>query len=274
MTFPIKAVVFDWAGTMIDHGCCAPVIALQRVFCDAGITLSEAEARADMGKAKRDHIRAILAEPSIATAWLAARGKAADEADVTHLHDAVEPLMRAAANDCAELINGAAEIAARLRAHNVRIGSCTGYTRAMMADILPRAAAQGYAPDSVICSGETAEGRPSPLMAWKALVEMGVWPASACVKVDDATVGIAEGRHAGMWTVGLSASGNGVGLDRAALAALEPADRAERIARAEAELRDAGADYVVQSVADLWPVLEAIAARVAAGEAPTASVGA
>ena len=29
MSFPVKAVVFDWAGTMVDFGCMAPVEALR-----------------------------------------------------------------------------------------------------------------------------------------------------------------------------------------------------------------------------------------------------
>lgn len=270
MTFAIKAVVLDWAGTMIDHGCRAPVVALQRVFEQAGVAITEAEARADMGRAKRDHIRAILAQPRVAAAWSAATGTASQEDDVTRLHDAVEPLMRSAAKDCAELIPGAADLAATLQQHGVRIASCTGYTRPMMTDILPLAAEQGYAPEVVICSGETREGRPSPLMLWKALVELGVWPAWACVKVDDATVGIGEGKAAGAWTVGLAASGNGVGLDYAALQALPVAERTQRVEAAAADLHCAGADYVIDSVADLWPVLETIAARIAAGERPAA----
>ncbi|MGJ3647820.1 phosphonoacetaldehyde hydrolase [Sphingomonas sp. GlSt437] len=264
----IKAVVFDWAGTMIDHGCRAPVVALERVFADAGVPVSEAEARADMGRAKRDHIRALLAAPRVAAAWQAAHGAAPSEDDVTRLHDAVEPMMRLAAKDCSALIPGAADVAARLTAAGVRIGSCTGYTRAMMADILPLAAGQGYAPEVVICSGETATGRPSPLMLWKALVELGVWPSRACIKVDDATVGITEGREAGCWTVGVAASGNGVGLSSEALAALPGDDRRQRIETAAADLRAAGADYVIDSVADLWSVVEAIDARIAAGERP------
>ena len=268
MTFAIKAVVLDWAGTMIDHGCRAPVVALQLVFAEAGVPISEEEARADMGRAKRDHIRAILAMPAVAEMWRSAKGAAPDENDVTALHDAVEPMMRAAAKDCAALIPGAADFAAKLRATGIRIGSCTGYTRPMMADILPLAAAQGYAPEAVICSGETVEGRPSPLMLWKALVELGVWPAWACVKIDDAPVGIGEGRSAGAWTIGLAASGNGVGLDHAALLALPPDERNRRIATAAGALLDAGADYVIDSVADAWPVLEAIAARIDAGERP------
>lgn len=265
---PIQAVVFDWAGTMIDFGCRAPVVALREVFAEAGIEISEAEARADMGKAKRDHVRALLAQPRIGGLWRERQGAPAAEADVDRLHDAVEPRMRAAARDCASLIPGAAELVADLRARGVKIGSTTGYTRPMMAEILPRAAEQGYAPEVVVCAGETAAGRPSPLMMWKALVELGAWPARACVKVDDAVVGIAEGLEAAAWTVGLSASGNGVGLAQDALAALSQAERAARIEASSAALREAGAHYVIESVAELGPVLAQIEAWIARGERP------
>jgi phosphonoacetaldehyde hydrolase len=270
MTIAIKAVILDWAGTMIDHGSRAPVVALLRLFEQAGVPITEAEARADMGRAKRDHIRAILAMPRPRQQWRDARGADPDEDDVTRLHDAVAPIMREAARDCATLIPGALDLVERLAAAGVPVGSCTGYTREMMADILPLAAGQGYAPQVVVCSGETAEGRPSPLMLWKALVELGVWPAWACVKVDDATVGIGEGKAAGSWTVGVAASGNGVGLTYDELAALPATEHRQRVGEAAAALQAAGADYVIDSVADLWPVLEAIGARILAGERPSA----
>lgn len=265
---PIKAVIFDWAGTMIDFGCRAPVLALREVFAEAGVEITEAEARADMGRAKRDHVRALLAMPRIAEAWRVRYGQASDETDVDRLHDAVEPKMREAARDCSTLIPGAAALVADLRARGVKIGSTTGYTRPMMADILPLAAEQGYAADVVVCAGETAVGRPSPLMMWKALVELGVWPARACVKVDDAVVGISEGLEVGAWTVGFSASGNGVGLSLEALADLPADERASRVAASAQALRDAGAHYVVETVAELGPVLDDIEARIARGERP------
>jgi phosphonoacetaldehyde hydrolase len=265
---PIKAVIFDWAGTMIDFGCRAPVLALREVFAEAGVEIDEVEARADMGRAKRDHIRALLAMPRVADAWRARHGRSSAEIDVDRLHDAVEPKMRAAAKDCSALIPGAASLVADLRARGVKIGSTTGYTRSMMADILPLAADQGYAPEVVVCAGETAEGRPSPLMMWKALTELGAWPARACVKVDDAVVGITEGLEVGAWTIGLSASGNGVGLGQAALASLPLGERAARVANSAKALRDAGAHYVVDTIADLGPALAEIEARIARGERP------
>ena len=65
----LTAVIFDWAGTILDHGSRAPVAALQQVFSQAGVPVTIAEARLSMGIAKRDHIRAILALPRVAEAW-------------------------------------------------------------------------------------------------------------------------------------------------------------------------------------------------------------
>jgi phosphonoacetaldehyde hydrolase len=264
MSFPVRAVVFDWAGTMIDFGCMAPVRALQQVFQAEGAPIDPDEARRDMGRAKLDHLRALLADPWVTARWEAAKGEPPSEADVQRLYQQLEPAMRAAAQESARLIPGAADTARALRGLGVRIGSGTGYTREMMAEILPAAAAQGYAPEVVVCAGETPSGRPAPLMTWKALIELDAWPARACIKVDDAPVGIEEGRLAGCWTIGISASGNAMGLDQAAFGALAAGDRAERLARAERELTAAGADYVVADVSQLMPVVHEIASRIAA----------
>jgi phosphonoacetaldehyde hydrolase len=274
MSFPIRAVVFDWAGTMVDFGCMAPVEALIDAFAAHDVRLSAADARRDMGRAKRDHVQAILGYPEVAAAWRAAKGDAPTLADGEAIYGALEPLIEAAATRCATLIPGAAAVAADLRARGVKVGSGTGYTRQMMSGILPRAAEQGYAPDVVVCAGETPSGRPAPLMTWKALIELDAWPAAACVKVDDATVGIEEGSLAGCWTVGLAASGNGVGLGLAEFQALAGPERRTRVQAAGAQLRAAGADYVIDTVADIRPVLEAIAGRIAAGQRPGAGRGA
>jgi phosphonoacetaldehyde hydrolase len=271
LTGAIKAVVFDWAGTMVDFGCVAPVDALIEAFAGEGVVITPSEARADMGRAKRDHVRALMAMPRIAQAWASASGTAPIEADGDRLFAALEPLMRLQAARCADLIPGALELVTSLRAQAVKIGSCTGYTRAMMSEVAPRAEAQGYAPDVIVCAGETPSGRPSPLMLWQALIAVDAWPAWACVKVDDAEVGVGEGRAAGCWAVGVAASGNGVGLSLEVFEALDDAQRHALVGAAAASLETAGAHYVVGTVADLPPVLEAIAARIRTGERPEAT---
>jgi phosphonoacetaldehyde hydrolase len=262
MSFPVKAVVFDWAGTMVDYGCMAPVEALIDVFAGEGVPISDAEARHDMGKAKHDHLTAIMANPIVAARWQAQKGASATQADIERIYQNLIPAMTAAAAKASLLIPGAAEIVAALAALDVRIGSGTGYTREMMAEILAAAARQGYAPEVVVCAGETPSGRPAPLMTWKALIALDAWPARACIKVDDSAVGIEEGRLAGCWTVGLSASGNGVGLTREKFLALPPEERRGKVAAAEAVLRNAGADFVIDDVSQLMPVVHEIARRI------------
>jgi phosphonoacetaldehyde hydrolase len=249
-------VIFDWAGTMVDFGCCAPVNALLEAFSRHGVTLTEREVRVDMGKTKADHVRALLEQPRVADSWTTVNGAPPSAEDCARLMEELGPLMRSQAALSATLIDGARSTVDALRSAGLRIASSTGYTRDMMQPVLEHAAAQGYVPDHLVCSGETSQGRPSPLMIYKACLDLGVWPLSRVVKVDDSTAGVAEGRAANCFTIGLAASGNGVGLSRAALDALPATERAARITEAGKALYAAGADKVIDSVADLLPVLE------------------
>jgi phosphonoacetaldehyde hydrolase len=207
-----------------------------------------------------------MAHPTVAATWEAAKGSAPTLEDEVRIYAALEPLMQASAARRTELIPGAAGVAQWLKGQGIKVGSCTGYTPQMMQAILPRAAEQGYAPDVVVCAGDTPSGRPSPQMVWKALTTLDVWPASACVKVDDAPVGIEEGRNAGCWTIGLAASGNGVGLTLEQYQALSETDRTARVDASARLLKAAGADFVIDSVADIRPVLDEIASRIAVSQ--------
>ncbi|MGL4667998.1 MAG: phosphonoacetaldehyde hydrolase, partial [Saezia sp.] len=88
----ISAVVFDWAGTIVDFGSCAPMGALVRLFNAFNIDLSIAQARIPMGMAKRDHIQALLALPNVAQQWQTIYGKNSDEKDLDLLYQAFIPM--------------------------------------------------------------------------------------------------------------------------------------------------------------------------------------
>jgi phosphonoacetaldehyde hydrolase len=105
-------------------------------------------------------------------------------------------------------------------------------------------------------------------MVWQALIALDAWPARLCVKVDDAEVGIEEGRAAGCWTVGIAASGNGVGLSLAEFEALGEAERKARVARAAGLLEAAGAHFVIGTIAELPGAIAEIEQRIAAGANP------
>lgn len=269
MTQPLrhlKAVVFDWAGTMVDHGSLAPMGAFVEAFGRFGVEVTVAEARGPMGIAKRPHVAQLMNLPRVAEAWRREHGRAPTEADVDAVYEVFVPLNVEVVERHADLVPGAAATVAACRELGLKIGSTTGYTREIMARVLPVAAAQGYAPDCLVCTGDAPDGRPTPFMLYRALLDLGVWPAWACVKVDDTEVGIAEGLNAGAWTVGVALTGNLVGLDRAGLAALDPVELAAHRERATARLAAAGAHYVVDGVAELLPVLHQIEGRLARGE--------
>jgi phosphonoacetaldehyde hydrolase len=264
----LQAVVFDWAGTMIDHGSQAPMGVFVKVFAKFGVEITVDEARGPMGMAKRDHIATLLRQPRIAALWAEKHGRAPDEAAIDAIYEVFVPMNVAVVADYATLIEGAAETAQALRARGLKIGSTTGYTREIMAPVLPLAAAQGYAPDSLVCAGDLPAGRPSPLMMYRSFLDLGVWPAWSVVKVDDTEVGIAEGLNAGSWTVGVALTGNVFGLNLAETEALDPGEFDRMRDLAHARLTRSGAHFVIDSVAELMPILDLIDGALARGERP------
>ncbi|RZL57979.1 MAG: phosphonoacetaldehyde hydrolase [Variovorax sp.] len=272
MTHPqptrLSAVVFDWAGTILDFGSCAPMGAFVRLFEKFGVALTIDEARGPMGMAKWDHIHALGRLPGVAAQWKARHGQPFTDADVEHLYEVFTPMNAAVVADFADFVPGAVAMVDTLRARGLKIGSTTGYNRPIMEIVAPIAAAGGYVPDNLVCAGDLAAGRPSPLMMHRTFADLGVWPASSVVKVDDTGVGIEEGLNAGTWTIGLSVSGNAVGLPLAQWRALDAATQEALREAATRKLTASGAHYVVDSVADMLPVIEDIEARLARGERP------
>jgi phosphonoacetaldehyde hydrolase len=264
----LKAIVFDWAGTIVDFGSRAPMGTFVEVFHEFGVDITIDEARGPMGLPKWQHIEALMRAPRIAAAWQAAHGHRPGKADIDHVYAVFTPLNARVVASYGKLIPGAAETVAALRKRGLKIGSTTGYTREIMEPLLPVAAAQGYAPDNLVCAGDLAAGRPTPLMMYRCFTDLGVYPPATVVKVDDTEPGIAEGRAAGTWTVGVALSGNALGLSEEEWAAIVPAGRQRRADAARATLRATGADYVIDSVADLLPVIDEIEQRVTAGEQP------
>jgi phosphonoacetaldehyde hydrolase len=265
---PVQAVVFDWAGTMVDFGSRAPMGAFVEVFAEFGVSLTVQDARGPMGLPKLDHIRKLGTLDHVRRQWRAEHGSDFDEAAARRVYEVFVPLNARIVADYADLVPGAAATVQALRVRGIKIGSTTGYTRDILERILPVAAKQGYLPDNTVCAGDIPAGRPTPLMMYKCFVDLGVWEPAKVIKVDDTAPGFAEGLAAGTWVVGVSLSGNEVGLSPAEIAKADPATVAELNARARAVLYDAGAHHVIDTVADLMPVVDRVEAMIAAGEAP------
>lgn len=248
---PLKGVIFDWAGTTIDYGSRAPTMVFAEVFHRKGIAITEAEARGPMGKAKRDHIASVLFLPRVAAAWETKYGRAPTDDDVQSMYIEFLPLQKEILASYSTLIPGAAEVCTDLRSLGLKIGSSTGYTRELMEVVLPLAAQQGYAPDATVCSDEVRSGRPDPWLNFRVAEQLGVYPMSSVMIVDDTPLGIEAGLRAGCITVAVTKSGNALGLSAQQAEALSQEEWNDHRIRIEKEFAQAGAHAVIESIAEL-----------------------
>jgi len=262
----IKAVVFDWAGTTVDFGSFAPTAVFLRLFESQGVTITAEDARSGMGLMKRDHLRRIMAQPAVAESWRIVHGAPPSEADVDRLFANFIPMQMAVLTEYAKPIQGVVNLIETLRSKGIKIGSTTGYLRSMMEVLAPEAKRQGYDPDCIICPDDTTAGRPYPWMCYLNAIQLGVYPMQAMVKVGDTIPDIEEGLNAGMWTVGVSLTGNLFGMDETAFQALSPEKIGEARKRIEPQLYQCGAHYVIDGVWDLPEVLDKIEYRLRMGE--------
>ena len=262
---PLKAVIFDWAGTVVDYGSRAPVVAVMRAFDNCGAPLTIDEARGPMGMSKRDHIAAVLAEPRVRREWIQAHGAEPDEAAIDRIYQTFLATQTQLLADYAEVIPGCLEAVAECRRRGMMIGSSTGYTRELMDVLEPVAHRQGLKPDAMVCASDVDQGRPAPWMCLENARRLNVFPMASIVVVDDTTVGVEAGRNAGMRTIGVAKSGNLVGLSEREFAALGADEQQRRLDAAYEQLYASGAELVIDTVADLPRALDALQSGRAGG---------
>lgn len=264
----LQAVILDWAGTTVDHGSLAPIRVLQKIFADRGIEVTEEEARRDMGVLKKDHIRSLIRLPRIAGEWEKRHQQGPGEKDVENLFADFIPQQMECLAECSTMISGVTSAVRCLRDRGLKIGSTTGYTRALMEVLIPHAASQGYVPDCALCPDDVGAGRPLPWMIYESAVRLKVFPLEAVVKIGDTISDIEEGLNAGTWAVAVARTGNMIGLTEEQWGALPQGDSDARLQDAHRKLLDAGAHYVIDTLAEIDQVLDQIEVRLKTGERP------
>jgi len=262
----LKALVLDWAGTTVDFGSLAPARTIQQVFASAGISLSDREVRQHMGLAKKDHIAGILSMPRVRDEWQALRGRLPTSNEVEELYQRFIPLQLSCLEEYSTLIPGVPDNVRRFRNRGLKIGSTTGYTRTMLDQLIESSAKGGYKPDCSVSPEDVGAARPAPFMLYENAVRLQVYPLASIAKVGDTPADIHEGLNACAWSIGVAATGNAIGLSQAEFQALSVHERHFRVSNARAELEQAGAHYVVDTLAELDAVLDDIDARLKCGD--------
>jgi len=258
---PVKLVILDTAGTINDGpqdlshiwpgddglGVKAPVIPFYEVLKEWGIELDWTTIRKPMGLFKRDHLKALLSIPEVREKFRKVHGRDWTEEDVDEMFKKYSEILNEVIvhDELVKPIPGAVEVINKLREYGKLIGNTTGYTAEASRRLNKRLEEEyGIKFDFAATPEIVKAGRPYPWMIMKHVEELDIFPPAAVVKVGDTKFDIQEGKNAGVWTVGVYATGND---DFETLAAEEP-------------------DYLIPSIAELLPVIWDIENRLMRGD--------
>jgi phosphonoacetaldehyde hydrolase len=255
-SLPLKLVVFDLGGTVVDHGCMAPVIAIIEALKEVGIGIDQQTARGPMGLHKRDHIREVLRLADVAQQWNRQHGQQWDEDDVQRIYESLIPRQKEVALQHADVVPGVAECVQWLRQSGIPIAATTGYPREVAQPILDVIAEQGFHFDASVCADEVPAGRPAPWMIFRSMEKLGIYPPSSVVKVGDTVPDVQAAKHAGALAVGITETGSEFGLTSEQLSSLDSDEREKLHQAVEEKFLAAGADFVIHSPFELRSVLE------------------
>lgn len=248
----IKCVIFDWAGTTVDFGCFAPVNVFIQIFKDAGIDVTNEEARLPMGMLKIDHIREMLKMERIRNEWKFKYKRDFTEEDVKNLYKEFEPALLKSLKDYTDIKPNVLETINTLRERGIKIGSTTGYTDKMMEIVVKEAEKKGYSPDFYITPDSTNSlGRPYPYMIFRNMEELKILSPKEIIKVGDTNSDILEGKNAGVTTVGITVGSSNMGLSKEEYDSLSDSKKREARERVREGFLNIGADHVIDDIREI-----------------------
>lgn len=259
MKSKIKAIILDWAGTTVDFGSNAPVAAFILAFEHFGIAPTMEETRAPMGLPKRGHIETMLSDKRLSGLWRERYGRPHTEEDIDAVYAAFEPMLMATLPTYADPLPDVVHTVKELRRADMKIGSTTGYTEAMIQVVAPAARKKGYSPDSLVCPDETGGiGRPYPYMLWRNLEKLQIASFDEVIKVGDTAADMEEGRNAGCLTVGILKGSNMMGLSANEFDNLSAVETAAHYEMARKKYQKAGTDHILDDITALPGFVERI----------------
>ncbi|MCR6515980.1 MAG: phosphonoacetaldehyde hydrolase [Clostridium chrysemydis] len=248
----IKCVIFDWAGTTVDFGCFAPVNVFIQIFKNAGIDVTNEEARLPMGMLKIDHIREMLNMERIRNEWKFKYKRDFTEEDVNNLYKEFEPALLKSLKDYTDIKPNVLETINTLRERGIKIGSTTGYTDKMMEIVVKEAKKKGYSPDFYITPDSTSSlGRPYPYMIFRNMEELKILSPKEIIKVGDTNSDILEGKNAGVTTVGITVGSSNMGLSKEEYDSLSDSKKREARERVREGFFNIGADHVIDDIREI-----------------------
>jgi phosphonoacetaldehyde hydrolase len=105
-------------------------------------------------------------------------------------------------------------------------------------------------------------------MVYQNAIRLQVYPMAAYVKIGDTLPDIEEGLNAGVWTIGLTMTGNLLGLTEREVKALDESTLNQKRKKITERFYQVGAHFVADGLWDCPRIIQEIDTRLARGERP------
>ena len=256
----IRACIFDLGGTIVDRYSLTPFLSLKKVFKNYNISVTNNLIFKDMGKNKKDHLIDILSDQNITGQWSRNYNRVPNKKDVDYLMKDFYEIQTNYSTIMIDILPETRECIDYLQFNYIQTGVTTGFNRENMDIIKDKLERNQIYLDSYVSSTCLDKpSRPYPYMIQKNMENLNINDPKEVIKVDDTVVGIHEGLRANCWTVGVARWSTNMNIysieDAYGFSEWEIQDRLENSRNI---LKEAGADYVIDTLDELPRVIESI----------------
>jgi phosphonoacetaldehyde hydrolase len=256
----IKLCVFDLGGTIVDKYSLSPFLSLKNAFKNKGINIHNSLLFKDMGKSKLDHINLILNDKYVSRSWFQKYGKYPNHSDPHILFEDFNQIQLNNGLKQIRILPETKQCFDLLGENNILTGVTTGFNHEITMKIKEKIIDKDiYIHKYVSSTCMETPSRPFPHMIHHIMNELHIDNPNSVIKIDDTEIGIKEGINAGCTTVGVAKWSINMKMKAYEEAyILTQKEYDERLKYSRFALVQAGADHVIDSLDELYPLIHRI----------------
>ena len=259
----IKGCIFDLSGTVVDRYSLTSFLSLKKIFYNKGIYLTNNIIFKNIELNKKDHIRNILYNINISQN-LEKNYHKINEEDVISIVNDFNKLQTEYSEKMIDILPETKNCIHTLQSNEVQIGCTTSFNYENMDIIRTKLNRNNIYFNSYVSSScLNKPTRPNPYMIYKNMELLNISNPKNIIKLDNTTTGIQEGINANCITIGVakwSVYMKMLTLDDAYYFHhdLHKGEMDKKLIHCREILKKAGADFVIDSLNELAPIIEKI----------------
>ena len=254
----IRCCIFDLGGTIVDKYSLSPLLSLSNAFGLRRIMIPSNILSKDMGKMKLDHIKLLCNEPVVKDKY--------PDLDPIDVYRDFNKFQINYMDNYLDIIPETKQCIKYLDDKSIRTGITTGFNKEQMDIAIEKLRLDGIILESAVSSSCIPNAsRPNPDMINENMDRLNIRSPKHVIKIDDTEVGIQEGINAGCYTVGVAKWSINMNVYTYAIKHLLNSSNSDvesmlyyKLEESRKKLKDAGADYVIDTLDELPKVIDSI----------------